>query len=173
MFVSRGQTELHHRRKTIGDQANQYRAVGKFAVRYGGPEVKRSAAAKVEGARRACEETFTGLIVPRLPGNGGGPKPVPDAPERPARPTQSETPKPPAQSKPTAKSTTNGSAGNGAAAKRAEPALAIPEYDMLSASQVVERLDGLTPTELDAVREYEIAHRGRSTILGKILQLTT
>ena len=32
------------------------------------------------------------------------------------------------------------------------PALAIPEYDQLSASQVVERLDGLTPDELDAVR---------------------
>jgi hypothetical protein len=53
-----------------------------------------------------------------------------------------------------------------------EPALAIPEYDQLSASQVVERLDGLTATELDEVRAYELAHRGRSTILGKIVQLT-
>jgi hypothetical protein len=30
----------------------------------------------------------------------------------------------------------------------------------------------LTPGELDEVRAYELAHRGRSTILGKIVQLT-
>jgi len=49
--------------------------------------------------------------------------------------------------------------------------LAIPQYDALAASQVVPRLDGLTPAELDAVRRYEAAHRGRKTILGKIAQL--
>ena len=32
--------------------------------------------------------------------------------------------------------------------------------------------NGLTPEELEAVREYEQAHRGRATILGKILQLS-
>ncbi len=37
----------------------------------------------------------------------------------------------------------------------------------------MERLDGLTAGELDAVREYELAHRGRNTILGKITQLTS
>ena len=50
--------------------------------------------------------------------------------------------------------------------------LPIPDYDELSASQVVERLDGLAPDELDAVRAYESAHRGRNTILGKLAQLT-
>ncbi len=49
--------------------------------------------------------------------------------------------------------------------------LAIPSYDMLAASQVVPRLDGLTEPELDAVRRYETAHRGRKTILGRITQL--
>jgi hypothetical protein len=49
--------------------------------------------------------------------------------------------------------------------------LAIPSYDMLAASQVVPRLDGLTESELDAVRRYETAHRGRKTILGRIAQL--
>ena len=58
-------------------------------------------------------------------------------------------------------------------ARRRRPTLAIPEYDQLSASQVVERLDGLTAGELDAVRDYELAHRGRNTILGKITQLTS
>lgn len=50
--------------------------------------------------------------------------------------------------------------------------LAIPAYDSLSASQVVERLTGLDPTQLDAVRSYEEDTRRRRTILGKIDQLT-
>jgi hypothetical protein len=49
--------------------------------------------------------------------------------------------------------------------------LAIPDYDELSASQVVERLEGLDDESLDAIRRYEAAHRGRNTILGKIAQL--
>ena len=54
----------------------------------------------------------------------------------------------------------------------AEPRLAIPGYDALSASQVVERLAGLSPDELAAVRHYEAGHRRRRTILGKIEQLS-
>ena len=49
--------------------------------------------------------------------------------------------------------------------------LGITDYDALSASQVVPRLAGLLPTELDAVRLYELANRGRKTILSKIAQL--
>ena len=43
--------------------------------------------------------------------------------------------------------------------------LPIREYDGLSASQVVSRLTGLTPEELRAVRAYEVASRGRRTVL--------
>lgn len=49
---------------------------------------------------------------------------------------------------------------------------AIPGYDDLSASQVVEHLDGLSRADLEAIREYEGSHRARNTILGKIEQLT-
>jgi hypothetical protein len=49
--------------------------------------------------------------------------------------------------------------------------LAITDYDSLSASQVVTRLAGLSGDELEAVRRYEVAHRGRKTILNKIAQL--
>ncbi|HEY2815297.1 MAG TPA: hypothetical protein VGJ03_17665 [Acidimicrobiales bacterium] len=49
--------------------------------------------------------------------------------------------------------------------------LAIPDYDSLSASQVVPRLESLSGGELDAVREYETANRGRKTILSKIDQV--
>jgi hypothetical protein len=51
-------------------------------------------------------------------------------------------------------------------------ALPIPDYDELSASQVVERLEGLDRESLDAIRAYETEHRGRNTILGKIAQLS-
>ncbi len=49
--------------------------------------------------------------------------------------------------------------------------LAIPDYDSLSASQVVPRLESLGPDELEAVRAYEAASRARKTILGRISQL--
>ncbi len=49
--------------------------------------------------------------------------------------------------------------------------LAIPDYDNLSASQVVPRLGGLSSAELDDVLRYEAAKRGRKTILSKIAQL--
>lgn len=49
--------------------------------------------------------------------------------------------------------------------------LAIPDYDSLSASQVVPRLESLSDAELDAVRAYEASNRGRKTILSKIDQL--
>jgi len=51
--------------------------------------------------------------------------------------------------------------------------LAIPGYDTLSASQVVQRLAGLAADELEAVRAYESDTRGRRTILSKISQLQT
>ncbi|MCB1014907.1 MAG: hypothetical protein KDB10_07280 [Acidimicrobiales bacterium] len=50
-------------------------------------------------------------------------------------------------------------------------ALAIPGYDSLSAFQVMPRLEGLGPDELEAVRDYERQTRGRQTILNKIAQL--
>jgi hypothetical protein len=61
-----------------------------------------------------------------------------------------------------------------AAIKSATPAvdvLPIPDYDSLSASQVVSRLRGLTPGQLDAVRAYETGTRNRKTILNRVQQL--
>jgi hypothetical protein len=171
MFVSRGQTELARQKKSLHDHANQYRAVGKFAVKYGGPEVKRQAEGKLDGARRIAEDTISGLV----PSMGGGAVEEPKAPARKPAQKVKATPKVESSGR-----STNGTSNGKAAKKPAAPApphvaptLAIPGYDQLSASQVVERLDGLTPGELDAVREYEVAHRGRNTILGKITQLTS
>ncbi|MFZ0173355.1 MAG: hypothetical protein WAL04_16865 [Acidimicrobiales bacterium] len=51
--------------------------------------------------------------------------------------------------------------------------LAIPGYDTLAASQVVQRLSSLRPDELEAIRRYELSTRGRRTILHRIAQLAT
>lgn len=63
----------------------------------------------------------------------------------------------------------------GALLREQEPKqeLAIPDYDSLSASQVVNRLPSLSAEELEAVRAYEAGHRSRKTILNKVAQLQT
>jgi hypothetical protein len=76
--------------------------------------------------------------------------------------------------------TTDGAAPIPATAVEVMPDIAdtvapIPEpfagYDALAAVHVVERLRRMSPAELHAVHEYESAHRGRRTVLGKIDQL--
>lgn len=64
-----------------------------------------------------------------------------------------------------------GPAGTAAPATRPAADLAIPNYDTLSASQVIERLPGLSPEELEAIRRHEEAGRGRRTILNRVAQL--
>ena len=68
------------------------------------------------------------------------------------------------------------SASEGAAAERADGGgvaadLAIAGYEDLAASHIVARLDGLGPDDLAAIRRFELAHRGRRTVVGKIDQL--
>jgi len=48
---------------------------------------------------------------------------------------------------------------------------ALADYDTLSASQVVRRLESLGPDELRAVRRYEASTRNRRTILNRADQL--
>lgn len=62
-------------------------------------------------------------------------------------------------------------AGARATAATGSAQLPIPGYDTLSASQVVQRLPGLTPDELEAVRLHEVAGRSRKTVLLKVAQL--
>lgn len=59
------------------------------------------------------------------------------------------------------------------AAETPVDALPIDGYDHLAASQVVDRLGALTPTELVLVDGYERAHRHRQSVLAKIAQLQT
>ena len=48
---------------------------------------------------------------------------------------------------------------------------ALADYDTLSASQVVRRLESLGPDELRAVQRYEASTRNRRTILNRADQL--
>jgi hypothetical protein len=152
VFVARGRAVLDEQRKSVGDQLGQARAVGEFATNYGGPQVGRIVSDGLTRARERAGEAIDALNTllssptTASPPAPPGPDRDTDTASRPPVPTSSET-------------------GSGRH-------LAIPDYDELSASQVVEHLDGLSRAELDAVREYETEHRARNTVLGKIEQLT-
>jgi polyhydroxyalkanoate synthesis regulator phasin len=56
----------------------------------------------------------------------------------------------------------------GKRSRKTSSTLPIEDYDDLSAAQVQERLDGLTPQELRKTREYERRHANRKTVLDPI-----
>jgi polyhydroxyalkanoate synthesis regulator phasin len=53
-------------------------------------------------------------------------------------------------------------------ARRPAASLPIPRYDELSAAQVQEQLDGLSPADLRRLRDYERRHANRKTVLDRI-----
>ena len=156
LFVSRGRSVLDERRKSVEDQLGQARAVGEFATNYGGPQLQRFVSEGLTRVRERAEETIEALnVLTGNPGPGGS-----SAPEAADRASDLG----PSRRDPVAPERTS-STGTG-------PRLAIPDYDELSASQVVEHLDGLSRADLDAIRRHETEHRARNTVLGKIEQLT-
>lgn len=136
-------------RRTFESQVTMARMIGEFAVRQGRSEIEKA----YDRAREQATTTLQTLgVVPPPAGNGRTPTPAP--PPRPPR----ARPEPAAPAAP---------------AGPPVETLAIPDYDSLSASQVVPRLAGLSDDELEAVRAYEAAHRSRKTILNRIGQLTS
>jgi cytoskeletal protein RodZ len=168
LFVSRGRAELGQRRQQAQNQVAQAKAMGEFAVNFGGPKVREHVEKGIALARKSAESVLGGADeeggVPGAADEAPSPAPAP-RPDRAA--ANSKAPK-----RPTGESTATATATTAAPAP-ASTTLVIPDYDELSASQVVERLDGLPASELDAVRAYEEAHRARRTILYKIEQLTS
>ena len=154
-------------RDRLGVRVSSARAVGQFAVKAGHDEfVRRS-----EGWFHRSPTRPTGAPAP------DGPSPTPPAPAAPAAPAGQS----PADGVGSAALATDPpSGGEGRASGTAAPAnghvpavatLAIPGFDALSASQVVQRLDGLNRSELVSVRAYEASTRGRRTILSRVDQL--
>jgi hypothetical protein len=141
-------------------QAGLARMVGEFAVSWGN--------AKVHGALADAQDQAVALLK-KLGVAAPEPEQAPGASTVDAPVEAPVDPVPPA-------SVPTGDAaawheGRTEADEAEAAALAIPDYDNLSASQVVPRLDGLAPDELDAVRRYERKHRHRKTILNRIAQL--
>lgn len=154
------------------DQVSIFRTVGRFAVEQGRVEAARTATRLGDQAADVLD--LVGQVLTSLRGE---PPPPPGSAGRaastnraPAQATAGGGPVTPVPGNGSAPSTTD------APSPEAPPSvpvteLAIPDYDGLSASHVVNRLGGLTPEELEAVRRYESANRGRKTILSKIAQL--
>jgi hypothetical protein len=158
-------------RERLNDQLSLARLVGQFAVKHGQTEAGK----RVEKARKAAEERLSAFS------SAGEATPPPAAPARPAptvaSPSAPSAPPPTGPGPvPAANGRAPGEAGTAGASPPTRPTatlLAIPGYDALSASQVVQRLAGLSADELEAVRIYESVTRGRKTILSKIAQQQT
>lgn len=135
-------------RHRVEGQVHTARLVGQFAVQM---------------ARRQAQETFQAAIVRFSGGTGSSVSPPPEQSSGVAERTTTRADWPDDDTRGASTSpATNGS----------EPAnLAIPGYDSLSASQVVQRLGGLSHEELEDVRDHELAHRHRRTILNRVDQL--
>jgi len=132
-------------RDQVSGRTAMYRMIGKFAVDLGQQRVGQ----------------FLGRTQP---------SPPPNTPPTPAPPPPAASRAEPA----TVVTSVEREPSNGNGLRPPAPAsddLAIPGYDSLSASQVVQRLAGLSADELELVRAYESATRGRKTILSRVAQL--
>ena len=138
-------------RQEVQTRLSTAKVMTEFAVAQGRQETEK--------AVTQAAEVIGGLAARR---NQNGP-----APARPAAPPAPAAA--PAPAAPTVASTPSVAASNGP--RPSDDTLAIPGYDSLAASQVVQRLAGLSGAELEAVRAYEAATRGRRTILNKVDQL--
>ena len=146
----------------LAEKGRQYvaaaRAMGEYALGQGREQAEKA----VRQATDQASQTLS--IVGGLSGRRPTSRPAPPPP--PARRAAPEAP--PA----VLVGETQDAGGNGAAPPRATADhLAIPGYDTLSASQVVQRLNALSADELEAVRAYEQSGRKRKTILARVEQL--
>jgi hypothetical protein len=188
MFVARGRAEIDRRQDDVQQRVTTARSLGQVALAFGPPMVRQRVERTVADAYHRAEGLFgstTSDAVP--PPRAAEPSPAPPTTE----PTGSagstgSTGWSAATSPPRAAgdfASNGGPASNDLATTdlattdlatndlASSAGLPIPGYDALSASQVVERLMGLSRDELDAVHAYEASHRQRRTILGKIEQL--
>jgi hypothetical protein len=150
-------------REKLGGQVQLARMIGKMAV----SEVQRKV------GRATSKPNPPAPVVPSRPVATAPPAASSSPPSQPRPPASAPAARPPkaaAQRRPAA--TKAASSGSVAEAPTAA-LLPIPGYDTLAASQVVQRLGSLRPEELDAVRRYEVATRGRRTILHRIAQLSS
>ena len=169
-IVTKGMAQLGEAEARV----NQAKMIGQVAVTFGSRMVRRDLDHRLDEACKRVE--FLANFIPGLRGDDHededllaeplGSQPPPAVADPGPAPSVAETPSTPA-SVPTTSGTPRAPGGPVPAAAD----LPIPEYDGLSASQVVSRLSGLTPEELGAVAAYEAGGRARKTVLGAIDRL--
>lgn len=139
-------------KQELTNQATVAKMMGEYAVAEGRKEASKRLEQAGEAVGSLRPDRRVPAPAPAASTTAASPAPAPPAPPIvPAAP-----PAPPAPP---------------AAPAPAVDGLAIPGYDALSASQVVQRLAGLSGEELEDVRSYEVATRGRKTILNRVEQL--
>jgi hypothetical protein len=165
MSVTKDLPKLASRgRGALEVRVSSARAVGEFVVKAGADELKRRSASLLgRGSAGASQARSGGVATAEPPSPAAGTRAAGSATPgsaRMVRPTAAEAP---------SRVTANPPEGNGNVPEVSS--LSIPGFDTLSASQVVQRLDGLNRTELVSVRAYEASTRGRRTILNRVDQL--
>jgi hypothetical protein len=146
--VAKGRGEL--RKRVSGDRAKTGAGTTEgYAADTGEEEVVTTAVAGAADTAEAAGSEVSGpdTEFPTLTGSGEAERTVDGVQVEPGGAVPADVEAPPSES------------------------LAIPGYDSLSASQVVQRLAGLSDQELAAVGAYETAHRARQTVLARVSQL--
>ena len=160
------------------NQVQTARMMGEMVVKMGQSEAEKRAA-RTQGPLRDALSAV-GVVPPRPATPTTDPATATGATAAPPRPEKAAPKKNPPKTNPPTKAGAKKAGAKqaapkaSAAKKAAAPSsasLGIPDYDSLSASQVVKRLQGMPGSELDAVRAYEAATRARKTILNRITQL--
>jgi len=161
-------------RDRLGVHVSSARAVGEFVVRAGGKEIQRiSGRQRPTAGGRPWPTPPTGSSAAEGVGEDPEPGPVPESSIAPTTIPHAEASgdlhieEPANGPEPLRRSAAPRVNGNIPPVST----LSIPGFDTLSASQVVQRLDGLSREELVSVRAYETSTRGRRTILNRVDQL--
>jgi hypothetical protein len=153
----------------LAEKGRQYfsaaRVMGEFALGQGREQAERA----VRQAGDQAGQTLS--VVGGLTGRRPSPPPRPAPVEPVQRPTPPPSPPPAPEGVAARAEAAAETGGNGRVPGPSVESLAIPGYDTLSASQVVQRLAGLSADELEAVRAYEESGRKRKTILARVQQL--
>ncbi len=158
-------------RERLGVRVSSARAVGQFAVKAGHDEfLRRSEGWFPRSGHRPTPDdgpTSTVATGPAKPPADTDPPTEPASPSVPGTHGAPAAPEEGPGSVPGSDPPDSGSNGH----VPTVTTLSIPGFDALSASQVVQRLDGLNRSELVSVRAYEASTRGRRTILNRVDQL--
>ena len=164
-------------RERLGVRVSSARAVGQFAVKAGHDEfLRRSEGWFPRSGNRPTPDAGspTTMSTGTVEQSGADDAEVGSLPKTPTAPSTAPSadavaPAPGEGPGPAAASDSGAGSGNGHVPT--VTTLSIPGFDALSASQVVQRLDGLNRSELVSVRAYEASTRGRRTILSRVDQL--